>query len=173
MPDALNLDDLRELASECADLLVSRAELVAVVDGACGGLISSLMTDIEGSSRWYKGGVVTYGFETKHEILGVDPALNAAHGAVSAESALAQARGVRARLKSSWGLAETGIAGPQRGRKSSKPAGLAWVAVCGPEGVERAREISTGLDDRLANKYAFAQAALVLLRDAISASSAR
>jgi PncC family amidohydrolase len=163
-----NFEALREIARECADLLVARGETVAVVDGACGGLISSLMTDLAGSSRWYKGGVVTYSFETKHDILGVDPNLNETHGAVSAESALAQARGARSRLNATWGLAETGIAGPQHGRRSSKPAGLAWVAVVGADKFERAAELSTGLDDRLANKAAFARAALVLLRDTLA-----
>jgi PncC family amidohydrolase len=155
------------MARECADLLVARGEMVGVVDGACGGLISSVITDLAGSSRWYRGGVVTYSFETKHQILGVDPDLNATHGAVSAESALAQARGVRARLNASWGLAETGIAGPQHGRKSSKPAGLAWVAVAGPDGLQEAREVSTKLDDRLANKLAFAEAALALFAEVL------
>jgi PncC family amidohydrolase len=165
--DQPSLDSLRALAQDCAGRLVARGEMAGVVDGACGGLISSLMTDLAGSSRWYRGGVVTYSFETKHEILGVDPDLNATHGAVSAESALAQARGVRSRLNAAWGLAETGIAGPQQGRKSSKPAGLAWVAVVGPDGIEEAREVTTGLDDRLANKLAFAQAALALLAETL------
>src|SRR5919108_3507844 len=149
------LDHAAELAAAVAEALVQRGETLAVAESACGGLICHLLTNVAGSSRWFRSGIVAYSNSAKQELLGVDSALLASHGAVSRACALAMAAGVRARLSADWGLAETGIAGPQAGRRSAKPAGLAYVAVAGAS-AHAVLEVRSRLDERQANKLAFA-----------------
>ncbi len=132
---------------------------MAAGEGACGGELARLLSRRLG--RRFKGGVVAYSNAAKVGLLGVPPDLIEAAGAVSPEVALAMARGARNFFGADWGVAETGIAGPQAGRRSAKPAGLAWVAVAGP--VERAAEVRTGSGRRGLNRRAFARAALSLL----------
>ena len=78
------------------------------------------------------------------------------------------ADGARRLFQTEWGVGETGVAGPQTGRRSARPAGLAYVAVAGPGGKGRVVEVNTHADDRAANKHAFAMAALALLVEALS-----
>lgn len=132
---------------------------MAAGEGACGGELAALLSRRLG--RRFKGGIVAYSNAAKAELLGVPPELIATAGAVSPEVALAMARGARRRFGADWGVAETGIAGPQAGRRSPKPAGLAYVAVAGP--IERVLEVRTGSGRRVANRRAFARAALGLL----------
>jgi PncC family amidohydrolase len=132
---------------------------VAAGEGACGGELARLLSRRLG--RRFKGGVVAYSNVAKVELLGVSPDLIETAGAVSPEVALAMARGACRFFGAEWGLAETGIAGPQTGRRSAKPVGLAWVAVAGP--VERVLEVRTGSGRRSLNRRAFARAALDLL----------
>jgi len=132
---------------------------VAAGEGACGGELGLLLSRRLG--RRFKGGIVAYSNAAKAELLGVSPELIATAGAVSPEVARAMARGARRLFGADWGVAETGIAGPQTGRRSPKPAGLAYLAVSGP--VERVVEVRTGRGRRAANRRAFARAALGLL----------
>lgn len=155
------------MVAAIADRLRARHETLAVAESACGGLLSHLLTSLPGSSAWFAGAVVAYSNQAKLALLGVPQELLTTAGAVSPACALAMARGAQTRLGTDWGVAETGIAGPQAGRRSAKPAGLAYLAVCGP-GVERVREVRSGLDERAANKEAFARAALELLQEALA-----
>jgi len=134
---------------------------VATGEGACGGELAFLLSRRLGHR--FVGGVVAYSNPAKVQLLGVPPQLIATAGAVSPEVALAMARGARRHFGADWGVAETGIAGPQVGRRSPKPAGLAYVAVSGP--VERVLEVRTGSSRRTTNRRAFARAALSLLLD--------
>jgi len=145
-------------------LLAARDDTVAVAETTAGGLLSAMLAESHGGAP-FLGGVIAYSHGAKLSLLGLTPDA-VAHGAVNGEIALAMARGARSTLGATWGLAETGIAGPQTGRRSTKPAGLAYVAVAGPE--ERVKEVLTGLDDRVANQRAFALAALALLEDALT-----
>ena len=148
----------RELAGQIAAALVARGETLAVVEASAGGRLCAALTAIPGSSRWFLGGAVAYSAVAKAALLDLAPVETAGRGAVEAATALLLARAVRRKLRADWGLAETGIAGPQAGRRSRKPAGLCLVALAGPGG-EQAREVLTGLDDREANQQAFAEAA--------------
>ncbi len=132
---------------------------MAAGEGACGGELARLLSRRLG--RRFKGGIIAYSNIAKVELLGVPPDLLETVGAVSPEVALAMARGARRFFGADWGVAETGIAGPQTGRRSAKPVGLAWVAVAGP--VERVVEVRTGSGRRALNRRAFARAALDLL----------
>ena len=149
------------VAERIAALLTARDETLAIAETAAGGRIGAALTAIPGSSRWFLGGVVAYSAAAKTALLGLT-AEQLAAGAVSEAAALALARAARQRLGADWGLAETSISGPQQGRRSSKPAGLAHLAVVGPTS-EHVQELQTGRDERAANQQAFADAALALL----------
>ena len=154
------------LAAAVAEALLARGESLAVAESATGGLILSLLTDVPGASAWLRGGLVPYTNETKRAILGVPAETLAAHGAVSAETALAMARGAARLFEAAWAIGETGIAGPQTGRRSSKPAGLTYIAVAGVRDgapiVRVERVLLEHPGDRVNVKRAFADAALAL-----------
>jgi nicotinamide-nucleotide amidase len=116
--------------SSLADVLRARGERLATAESCTGGLIAAACTDLAGSSDWFERGFVTYSNEAKTELLGVDAALVAAHGAVSEPVALAMAAGALAHSRADWAVAVTGIAGPGGG-SAEKPVGLVWLAWCG------------------------------------------
>jgi len=127
-----------ETARRVAAALAARGETLAVAESATGGLILSLLTDVPGASAWLHGGLVAYTNSVKIAILRVPPETLSAHGSVSAETALAMAHGAQRLFGATWAVGETGIAGPQTGRRSAKPAGLTYIAVVGahtPSGV--------------------------------------
>jgi nicotinamide-nucleotide amidase len=113
---------------------------LGVAESCSGGLVGHLLTQIPGASRVLIADVVAYANAAKTEFLGVPPELIEAHGAVSEEVALAMARGIKARAKTSFGLSITGVAGPDGGTEA-KPVGTVIIAAVGPttESVERYR----------------------------------
>ena len=108
-----------------ADLMLERKWLLASAESCTGGLISAACTDLAGSSNWFERGFVTYSNQAKTELLGVDAALIAAHGAVSEEVARAMADGAIARSRAQVAVAVTGVAGPTGGSRT-KPVGTVW-----------------------------------------------
>jgi len=150
---------LTRLGRRTRSLLIARRETVAVAETTAGGLLASLLA-VPPAPSPFVGGVIAYGQTAKTVLLGMSTE-ELAEGAVSPMLALALARAACQTFHATWGVAETGIAGPQLGRRSHKPAGLAYVAVVGP--VERCEEVLTGRDDRMENQRAFAAAVLSLL----------
>ena len=136
---------------------------VATAESCTGGLVAHAITEVEGSSGHFVGGIVAYSNAAKEAELGVSPEVLRAHGAVSAQVARAMAEGARAALRSDYAVAVTGIAGPGGGTEA-KPVGLTYVAVVGPAGADVRRHVWAG--DRRANKLASAEAALALLLEA-------
>jgi nicotinamide-nucleotide amidase len=132
------------LASDVLDALRRRQWQVATAESCTGGMIAAALTDIAGSSDVVDRGYVTYSNAAKSDLLGVDPALIAAHGAVSAEVAEAMAAGALARAGVDIAVAVTGIAGPGGG-SATKPVGLVWfgLAVKG-EPPRTLREVFSG-----------------------------
>ena len=108
-----------------ADLMLKRDWLLATAESCTGGMISAACTDLAGSSAWFERGFVTYSNEAKCELLGVDAALIAAHGAVSEEVARAMAQGAIAHSRAQVAVAVTGVAGPTGGSRA-KPVGTVW-----------------------------------------------
>jgi nicotinamide-nucleotide amidase len=159
------MDDTAAIAARIAALLAEKGETLAVAETAAGGLISAALLAVPGASAWFLGGAVAYSAVAKERWLGLGTGAFGPGGVVSEGGALAMARAARDRMGATWGVAEAGIAGPQTGRRSSKPAGLAWLAVSGP--LEVAEEVRTGLDDRAANQRAFSAAAVALLERAV------
>lgn len=127
------------LSRELIGRLAAAGLTVATAESLTGGLVAARLTDVPGASEVVRGGVVAYALEVKAEVLGVDAALLDQRGAVDAEVAQQMATGVRQRLRSTYGLATTGVAGP--GPADGKPAGTVFVAVAGERGV-RVRQLA-------------------------------
>jgi nicotinamide-nucleotide amidase len=139
--------------------LAARDETLATAESLTGGLLSARLTDVPGASRSFVGGVVSYATRVKVATLGVPQELVERHGVVSEECAIAMARGVRDLLGATWGIATTGVAGPDP--QEDRAVGTVWVAVVGPH-VVVARVL--GLDgDRTTIRQATCVAVLELL----------
>ncbi|MER6115184.1 nicotinamide-nucleotide amidohydrolase family protein [Streptomyces sp. NPDC001743] len=117
-------------AARVLRLLVGRGETLAVAESLTGGLVAAELTSVPGASQAFRGSVTAYATPLKSEVLGVDAALLAARGAVDAEVARQMAAGVRRALGADWGVATTGVAGPEP--QDGQPVGTVFVAVCGP-----------------------------------------
>jgi nicotinamide-nucleotide amidase len=115
----------RALCERLAQQLQARGWMLATAESCTGGLIAAACTDLGGSSNWFERGFVTYSNEAKTELLGVDPALIARHGAVSEAVALAMAFGAVRHAHAQVGVAVTGVAGPTGG-SAEKPVGTVW-----------------------------------------------
>ncbi len=113
------------LCGTLAERLVQRQWMLATAESCTGGLIAGACTDLAGSSVWFERGFVTYSNAAKAELLGVDPALIAQHGAVSEPVARAMAAGAVARSHAQVAVAVTGVAGPGGG-SAEKPVGTVW-----------------------------------------------
>ena len=111
-----------------ADALRARGWRLAAAESCTGGLIAAACTSVAGSSDWFERGFVTYSNAAKAESLGIDPALIAAHGAVSEPVARAMAEGALAHSRADLAVAVTGIAGPGGG-SADKPVGMVWLAL--------------------------------------------
>ena len=125
------------LVQQLADALTARAWRMGTAESCTGGLIAAACTELAGSSVWFERGFVTYSNEAKVELLGVDAALIAAHGAVSEQVARAMAEGALMRTGVDVAVAVTGIAGPSGG-SADKPVGTVWLAWAQRNGPTRA-----------------------------------
>jgi nicotinamide-nucleotide amidase len=143
-------------------LLRARSETLAVAESCTGGLIADLITEVPGSSDYFKLSAVTYANSAKIKILGVASGTLDTHGAVSEETAREMAQGVQRISGASYGLATSGIAGPGGGT-DDKPVGTVCIGLAGLDSVSTRRYHFT-LDNRRLNKRIFAAAALELLR---------
>lgn len=134
---------------------------LAVAESCTGGLIAQRLTSVPGSSKYFHEGVVTYSNESKIRLLGVDKKMIREFGAVSQQVARDMARGVRHRAKTDFGLAVTGIAGPDGGTEE-KPVGLVFIALADDAHTEHKRLMIPG--DRELVRWRASQAALDMLR---------
>jgi PncC family amidohydrolase len=153
-------DALVALAERLQAASLAGGATVALAESCTGGMVAAALTAVPGSSGYFLGGVVSYADEAKRDLLGVDAAVLAAHGAVSAQVARAMAEGARARFGASVAAAVTGIAGPDGG-SDEKPVGLTYVAVADDAGVDVRRVVWPG--DRAANRLDSAVAVLEAL----------
>ena len=119
--------DAHDLAGQVLTQLAQRGHTVAVAESLTGGLVAAALTDIPGASASFRGAVVAYATELKAELLGVDRDMLARHGAVYAPVAAAMAAGVRTLLGATYGVATTGVAGPEP--TDGQPVGMAHIAV--------------------------------------------
>jgi nicotinamide-nucleotide amidase len=116
--------------SELVQALIARGQTLAVAESLTGGALAAALVDVPGVSGAFRGGIVAYATELKHALLGVDAGLLAREGAVHPEVARQMAEGVRRALGTTWGVATTGVAGPDP--QDGRPPGRVFVAVTGP-----------------------------------------
>ncbi len=142
--DVIFGSEVQTLADAVAQLLLDRGDTLAIAESCTGGWLGKELTDIPGSSRWFRGGVVCYANEVKEQLVGVQPETLHAQGAVSAAVAEQLAAGIQTRLGATYGIGITGIAGPGGG-SPEKPVGLVFIGLAGPTGC-KARELRFGDD---------------------------
>ena len=145
--------------------LTSRGETLATAESLTGGLIGELLTDVPGASASYQGGVIAYATRLKATLAGVPDAMLTTDGPVAASTARAMAAGIATRCGADWGLAVTGVAGPDS-QDGHRP-GEVHVALAGPSGekIIQERHVLTG--DRSAIRRRTAEIALAMLADAL------
>ncbi|WAZ24513.1 CinA family protein [Streptomyces cinnabarinus] len=117
-------------AADVVRLLTVRGETLAVAESLTGGLVAAEITGVPGASKAFRGSVTAYATELKAQLLGVDAALLERQGAVDPQVAAQMAAGVRKALGADWGVATTGVAGPDE--QDGQPVGTVFVAVEGP-----------------------------------------
>ena len=161
LPGRVYSEDGRDLPEVVAALLRERGLTIAVAESCTGGLLAARLTSVPGASAFLERGYVTYSNASKVELLGVDPAVLASAGAVSAETAAAMAAGARRAARTDSGVAITGIAGPDGGT-ADKPVGLVFIASEGPAGDRVRRVHFPGARERV--RFQASQAALEMLR---------
>ena len=160
------MESLTTLAQDVADRLRARGESVAVAESSAGGLISAALLAVPGASTYFRGGAVVYTAAAKTALTGLEPEQLAEHRLATPEHALLLAHAARERLEATWGIGETGAAGPTGNRYGDSP-GYACVAITGP--LDWTATAETGSADRSTNMQEFAAAALRLLAQALDA----
>ncbi|MFT7599862.1 MAG: nicotinamide-nucleotide amidase [Acidimicrobiales bacterium] len=150
-----------EVAMAVGAALIEREQFVSVAESSAGGLISATLLSVPGASAFYLGGAVVYTSRSRGLIFEKDELPPETRGATE-DFAQRLALGAKTKMRSDWGLAETGATGPS-GNPYGDPAGHAWVCVARPDGSTEARNVLTGSADRAANMSAFTEAALQLL----------
>ena len=155
------MQTLLPLAEKIAARLIERKEKIAIAEGSAGGLISAALLAVPGASAYYLGGAVIYTIVARKEIAGISNDEMKGIRAASEPYALMLARKIRDKHGATWGISETGAAGPT-GNRYGDPAGHSCTAIAGL--AEQAITLETGSADRVANMRAFAAAALELLQ---------
>lgn len=121
------------LAERLVAELIRRGATIATAESLTGGLVGAALTDVPGVSATFRGGLVVYATELKAELAGVPVGLLDDVGPVHPDTAAAMASGVRERLRATYGLSTTGVAGPDA--QDGHPAGEVYIGVAGPDGV--------------------------------------
>ncbi|MGZ6049932.1 MAG: CinA family protein [Phenylobacterium sp.] len=158
------MEPLDRLAAELGQALKDRKETVAVAESSSGGLISAALLTVPGASAYYLGGAVVYTGKARMVLMDLPREAVAGMRSASEPYALLLARTARERFGATWGISETGAAGPTGNGYGDAP-GHSCIAISGP--VETAITLETGVADRAANMTAFAAAALDLLKRAV------
>jgi nicotinamide-nucleotide amidase len=157
-------EELLALAGRVGERLRQSGQTVAVAESSAGGLIAAALLAQPGASAYFRGGAVVYTGDAKSLLLDLSREAISQPRAATREHALILARGVRERLGSTWGIGETGAAGPT-GNRYGDPPGHSCLGVSGP--ADLAEVVQTGQESRPANMVAFAIAALRILESAL------
>ena len=158
MPERERLPDM------VGQMLCARGYTISCAESCTGGLLTSTLTDVPGSSAYVMGSVVSYSNDVKSHILHVAEGTLAAHGAVSPETARAMAEGVRNLMQTDVGVGITGIAGPGGG-SPEKPVGLVYIAVSTPGKTSVEKNVFSGV--RAEIKRAAVNKALAMVQEMI------
>jgi nicotinamide-nucleotide amidase len=169
MMESTALPSLAELALRVGETLRARGETVAVAESSTGGLVSAALLAIPGASAFFLGGAVVYTRQARRALVGVSDADMEGMRASTERYAGLIAQKIRDSHGASWGLGESGAAGPT-GNRYGDAAGHVCIAVTGP--AARASTVETGHGDRAANMDVFARHLLALFAETLAAPSA-
>jgi len=158
------MNSLSTMGGAAGGLLKEKKQTLAVAESSAGGLINATLVAVPGASAYYLGGTIVYTRPGRSALLGITKEDMAGMRSASEPFAQLLARRIRANLGATWGLAETGAAGPT-GNRYGDPAGHACFAVAGP--VEAVVTLKTWSADREANMWAFTRKALELLESCL------
>ena len=159
------MQTLLPLAEQVAMLLKARRETISIAESSTGGLVSAALLAVPGASAYFLGGAVVYTRRARELLMDLPRDAVAGMRSASEPYALLLARTASQRFSASWGLAETGAAGPT-GNPYGDSAGHSCIAIAGV--AEEAITVETGKSDRLENMHAFAATALELLQRHLS-----
>ena len=162
------MQDLLPLAASVGALLKARQQTVAVAESSSGGLVSAALLAAPGASGYFLGGAIVYTQHARETLLGITAATMQNFRSASEPYAQLLARTVMDKFAATWGIAETGAAGPSSNRYGDAP-GHSCLAISGPADV--VITVETGQSDRVANMRAFAAALISLAIEAIQAES--
>lgn len=162
----IGMADVNELAEQVANRLKARHETIAIAESSTGGLISASLLAVPGASAYFLGGAVVYTRQARRALVAIPDTAMAGIRSASEPYATLLARTVREQHGATWGLSETGAAGPS-GNRYGDPAGHACIAIAGPS--ENVLTLRTASSDRSANMQAFTAKALEMLLEAIRA----
>lgn len=154
------MKELVSVAEQIASRLIERKQTIAVAESSAGGLISAALLAVPGASAYFLGGAVVYTRDARRLLMEIGDAEMKGLRSSSEPYAKLLASRMRARFSTTWGLSETGAAGPT-GNRYGDAAGHSCMALAGP--VEQVITLETGSADRQANMHAFAKAAMELL----------
>ncbi len=160
--------DLLPKAERLGALLKARNETVAIAESSSGGLVSAALLAVPGASAYFQAGAVVYTQRARVALLAITEAEMTGMRSSSEPYAELLARTVRERFGTTWGIAETGAAGPS-GNRYGDAAGHTCIAISGP--VEKVVSVETGSNDRVSNMRAFATSLLDLLTEAVEAGT--
>jgi nicotinamide-nucleotide amidase len=141
--------------------LLAKQATISVAESCTGGMLAERLTAVDGSSRYFMSGIITYSNQSKIDLAGIPPLLLEMQGAVSEEVARGLAEGVREKIGTTVGVGITGIAGPSGG-SPEKPVGTVHIAVSTPTGTTHQRFLFPGSRDRI--RWQATQAALNMTR---------
>jgi len=154
------MKDLYDLAGLAGERLKARGETIAIAESSSGGLLSAALLSVPGASVYFLGGAVVYTAKARMRLMDIPREAVAGMRSASEPYALLLAQTARERFGASWGLSETGAAGPTGNPYGDQP-GHTCIAIAG--NTSRAITLETGKPDRAENMHAFAKAALELL----------
>jgi nicotinamide-nucleotide amidase len=149
---------LEQVVGEC---LLAKQASIAVAESCTGGMLAERLTAVNGSSRYFMSGIITYSNQSKIDLAGIPPLLLEMQGAVSEEVARGLAESVREKIGTTIGVAITGIAGPSGGTPE-KPVGTVHIAVASPAATAHGLFVFPGSRDRI--RWQATQAALNMTR---------
>ena len=153
-----------ETVNAIAELLIDRGDTVSVAESSTGGLISANLLSVPGASAYFEGGSVVYTRASRRAFLDLDRDRVSRLKPLTEEMVAEFALAAREKLKTTWGIAELGAAGPA-GTPYGHDAGVSVVAISGPRSISSTTRTSE--DDRHSNMLAFTEAGLLLFRRAL------
>ncbi len=151
------------LAHVVGELLTEKTKTIATAESCTGGLLAERLTRVPGSSAYFLGGLATYSYESKTDLLGIPTALILEHGAVSEPISNAMAQAVKAKYGSDYGIGITGVAGPTGGT-DEKPIGTVHITLAGPAEADIEHQLKRFPGDRDRVRLQSTQWALHMLR---------